>query len=388
MSDKKLFLNFKKHRRKPTEKEGEETTKKKVYFRTAKVNSLQKKEPYKRKIPSSVISGENSNQKTLVTSPEIFILNESYKTSIPIRANAIKTGIGFDEKKRRVLISNSKILGHHLILVDQDNQYYFLNRTNDQAKTLINGMESLQFIANKTAPTFFKLGNIWGVYFHPNSEIQKDVIKGHNYIEVQDQKGNITRSEGQPLILGSSPLANIPILEAPDFLGIIYWNNKGIFIDNLTDQVNSGLKLNNEIILGTEEINNNSILSYFNQDYTFFTRGSTELRIKSLSQLQNTNKRLYLSSFNSTEKIQKAIPFDSRPFTLGSGQDDAIYIENPDIEPKHCYVYCKDNQLTIKNNSNSDNCHINSEHIFKATMLPGDILSIGSCELLLHYEIF
>ena len=393
MADK-LFLNIRSNRRsnssqreKDNKEEVVEKRRKRLYLKSASTVTDSENTGNKnvsRKLSSiRVMQGQGGNDQNLVIQPEIAILNQNYKTTVPLRTKARRTIIG-SEEIARVHIADSSVSNRHLIIVDYEDNHYFINRTNEKSTTLINGIESYQFKTEKEDHTFFKLGNVWGAYYHPKSQ-KETTIKSHNYVTISSEKGTVA-SDGKPLIIGSSSLANIVIPGATEFLAIIYWNNKGVFIDNLTDEVHSGLKLNGEAVATTSKLNNNSIISYLNHEFTFSTKGTIEVRIKELIKKHNSNKQLSLSTIDLTDKISKEIPSISRPFTLGRLESNDITILNDFVSKFHCHLYRKNNFLTVKDNNSANHTYINGKIIFKEQLYPGDFLALGECRMLLHYS--
>lgn len=72
---------------------------------------------------------------------------------------------------------------------------------------------------------------------------------------------------------------------------------------------------------------------------------------------------------------------------VGKDPNCGLFIENPQIEKKHCLIETKNNSVFIKDLRSTTGTFINGTRILEAELQDGDIISVGTTELMLHNKL-
>ena len=69
-------------------------------------------------------------------------------------------------------------------------------------------------------------------------------------------------------------------------------------------------------------------------------------------------------------------------FSIGSSADNHLVIDDKDIDPIHAKVIQENTRYLLKDNNSTNGCFVNGQRITQKEILPGDIIKIGSAEII------
>lgn len=69
-------------------------------------------------------------------------------------------------------------------------------------------------------------------------------------------------------------------------------------------------------------------------------------------------------------------------FSIGSAADNHLIIDDADVDPLHAKVIQENTKYFLKDNNSTNGCFINGQRITQKEILPGDIIKIGNCDII------
>jgi pSer/pThr/pTyr-binding forkhead associated (FHA) protein len=69
-------------------------------------------------------------------------------------------------------------------------------------------------------------------------------------------------------------------------------------------------------------------------------------------------------------------------FSIGSDPDNNLILDDPSIDPLHANILQENNRYLLKDNNSSNGCFVNGQRITQKEILPGDIIKIGTAEII------
>lgn len=69
-------------------------------------------------------------------------------------------------------------------------------------------------------------------------------------------------------------------------------------------------------------------------------------------------------------------------FSIGRSADNHLVIDDKDVDPIHAKVIQENTRYFLKDNNSSSGCFVNGQRVTQKEILPGDIIKIGSAEII------
>jgi pSer/pThr/pTyr-binding forkhead associated (FHA) protein len=82
------------------------------------------------------------------------------------------------------------------------------------------------------------------------------------------------------------------------------------------------------------------------------------------------------------DKRQAAFWVTEKLFCIGSAVDNQLVISDAGLDPIHAKLFAEDDKYLLKDNNSSSGCFINDQRITLKEVLPGDIIRLGTIEII------
>lgn len=69
-------------------------------------------------------------------------------------------------------------------------------------------------------------------------------------------------------------------------------------------------------------------------------------------------------------------------FSIGSASDNHLVIDDPEVAKHHAKILQENNKHILKDNNSQSGCFVNGQRITQREILPGDIIKLGHCEII------
>src|SRR5437868_777403 len=79
---------------------------------------------------------------------------------------------------------------------------------------------------------------------------------------------------------------------------------------------------------------------------------------------------------------QPAFWVTEKLYCIGSAADNQLIINDTSVDPLHAKLIVEDEKFLLKDNNSSSGCFINGQRITQKEIVPGDIIKLGSAELI------
>jgi pSer/pThr/pTyr-binding forkhead associated (FHA) protein len=79
---------------------------------------------------------------------------------------------------------------------------------------------------------------------------------------------------------------------------------------------------------------------------------------------------------------QPAFWVTEKLYCIGSAADNQLIINDTSIDPLHAKLIVEDDKFLLKDNNSSSGCFINGQRITQKEIMPGDIIKLGTAELI------
>lgn len=79
---------------------------------------------------------------------------------------------------------------------------------------------------------------------------------------------------------------------------------------------------------------------------------------------------------------QPAFWVTEKLYCIGSAADNQLIINDASVDPLHAKLIVEDEKFLLKDNNSSSGCFINGQRITQKEIVPGDIIKLGSAELI------
>ncbi len=69
-------------------------------------------------------------------------------------------------------------------------------------------------------------------------------------------------------------------------------------------------------------------------------------------------------------------------FSIGSASDNHLALDDPEVAKHHAKILQENNKHILKDNNSQSGCFVNGQRITQREILPGDIIKLGHCEII------
>ena len=248
-----------------------------------------------------------------------------------------------------------------------------------------------------------KVGKTWIVYLgidHRDYEDEGDTLVVKRSLVMGKALGSLSsdyialtsefrewKSDSEPILAGthSSCDYRIDSTKFQPFHFIIYFNQQGVFIEDLTQGL-PGIKVNGLKCIGAKPITADSVITVRDVEIDLTVHGSLKKRCADLFTKLNNKTQLTLTRLDAHE----ATPFQLGPvgsrLSIGRSKECNLCVQDPSMSRCHAYLIIRDKRILLEDNKSSNKCYVNLKAMTKATLHPGDIVEMGGSTFLVHYE--
>lgn len=79
---------------------------------------------------------------------------------------------------------------------------------------------------------------------------------------------------------------------------------------------------------------------------------------------------------------QPAFWVTEKLYCIGSAADNQLIINDKSVDALHAKLYAEDDKYVLKDNNSSTGCFVNGQRVTQKEILPGDIVRLGSTEII------
>ena len=291
-----------------------------------------------------------------------------------------------------IVIDAMGVSADQLALVRIDQERIFMDR-DPKNDILFDGFSLFQTKVDIPTKIYIKLGEAW-IMFVDLDDMREPAV-GMELPFVTDAKGFVTLSESgetvksshKPILIGSNDLCDLKIYgdNVLDFHCIVYWNNNGVFVEDLS-LGDPGVKLGGNVVDEATQITESTVLTVGDIDVDLQVEGDLEKRLRDILSKIEPEPALCLSSIGE-DGTSVELPPPGKPIAMGRASDCDVILHGDSVSRVHCKLLVKQKNISLKDNQSFNKTYVNNQEIHKMNVFPGDFITVGDYTLLLHYKI-
>ncbi|MEN9360959.1 MAG: hypothetical protein RL095_2494 [Verrucomicrobiota bacterium] len=268
--------------------------------------------------------------------------------------------------------------------------------------TLMDGITRRQVDFRSESRMILRVGTAWVIFCGLDCDTYTDTDScalKRSLLEVQGNdlpdlacvrlscNGKEQGSSAAPILVGTHESCDfhLPGNTLSPFHFIIYWNQKGLFLEDLTLGT-PGIQVNGRRLIGSHLFTENAKIEAGGQKFTVEILGSILEQSEALSSRYSRQPHLTLT--NTSGLMPSIVLMPSRePLSVGRQNDTRICIPDASVSRVHAYLTVKEKQILIQDNQSSNKTYVNLKQIDRGILRAGDLVEFGSVPFLLHYEV-
>lgn len=214
--------------------------------------------------------------------------------------------------------------------------------------------------------------------------LPQDIMPGKLVVDFNGQSWHSVKNT---CLIGKHPICDIVLQDehAADFSSMICWTREGINLERL-GMSRSTISVNGVRLTHPHKLTPGCEVSIGNEKLSIKFKGDIGARCHTLFQHIPEKPEMALTVLNSEDGQS----FPLAPNTtsiIGRMSSADVRINDPSLSRQHARVTARDKCLSIKDNGSYNKTMINREVIDWATVFPGDLIELGNCTLLAHYNV-
>ncbi|MEN9361892.1 MAG: hypothetical protein RL095_3427 [Verrucomicrobiota bacterium] len=342
------------------------------------------------------LSGAASNKEL---KPAFFVLEKGQVRKVEIDDDHFVYTIGKDPDAD-IRISDGSVAGVQVSCVKFGDQWFFMD-CGPTDNSLFDGISRRQVIIRSDARLVIKVGSAWVIYCGLDSDTYNEtdsVALRRSLLEIQGRQqpdsasvtlrclGQEQTSSAAPILVGSHESCDFRLRDSklPPFAFVLYWNQKGLFIEDLT-LGNPGLEVSGQKLIGSRLINDSLDLTCIGLKFRLEIHGVPSEQAEEITSKYSKVPRLTLT--NTSGQLSSIILMPARDqLSIGRSPDARICIPDPSVSRLHAYITVKEKQIMLQDNQSSNKTFVNLKEVQRAILRAGDIVEFGSVPFLVHYE--
>ncbi len=331
--------------------------------------------------------------------PAFFVLEKGQVRKVEIDDDHFVYTIGKDPEAD-IRISDGAVAGIQVSCVKFGDQWFFMD-CGPTDNSLFDGIARRQVIIRSDARLVIKVGSAWVIYCGLDSDTYNEsdsVVLRRSLLEIQGKQqpdsasvtlrcmGEEQSSSAAPILIGSHESCDFRLRDSKlaPFAFILYWNQKGLFLEDLTIG-NPGLEVGGQKLIGSRLINDSLDLTSIGLKFRIEIHGVPSEQAEEITAKYAKVPRLTLT--NTTGQLSSIILMVSRDqLSVGRNPDSRICIPDPSVSRVHAYLTVKEKQIMLQDNQSSNKTFVNLKEVQRAILRAGDIVEFGNVPFLVHYE--
>ena len=314
---------------------------------------------------------------------------------IPTDENIFHIGRG---ENNEIIIDDNSVSDTQVAIIKMGKYAYFMDcGTKDCC--YFNGVKKRQAIAPIESRMVMKIGNTWVIYlgidcrmFDETDSIilKRSLITNHTHqkseaeVLLKCDQGE-WYSDTAPILVGSHNACDYRLKgdNIQPFHFIVYFNPKGVFVEDLTHG-KPGIKINNMNCIGARPVKEDVSISIGKLSIFMYIYGDVQERCNALFSHVTEKPNLAISNLKiSTPPV--TLPKTNERLSIGRSNVANIVIPDPAVSRIHAHMVIRDKCIFLVDNNSHNKTYVNLKPINKSSVLPGDIFEFGDTAFLLHY---
>lgn len=192
-------------------------------------------------------------------------------------------------------------------------------------------------------------------------------------------------SEGRSLLIGSHEVCHLRLdgADVAMFHAQVYWGADGVRVRDLGTTAGTlvnGEPIDDAVLLSEDELS----VAGVTLKVEFF--GDVPARGEHLARSHEMAGPLALTCVSGTcQGVSGALPPMTEPVIVGRDSDSHLCLDDARASGRHASLTVHDGVVEVEDLSSRNGIRVNDKKVAKAQLKPGDVLSVGKSELLLHY---
>ena len=335
-----------------------------------------------------------------VLKPSFFVFEKGQVRRVEIKDDQPIYTIGRDPEAD-IRISDGSVAPIQVACVKFGKRWFFMD-CGASDLTLMDGITRRQVDFRSESRMILRVGTSWVIFCGLDCDTYTDTDScalKRSLLEVQGNdlpdlacvrllcNGKEQGSSAAPILVGTHESCDFHLNDSSlsPFHFIIYWNQKGLFLEDLTLGT-PGVQINGRRLIGAHLFHQGAQIEAGGQKFTVEILGSILEQAEALTSRYSRQPHLTLTNTSGLMPSIVLMP-NRESLSVGRQSDCRIYIPHPSVSRIHAYLTVKEKQILIQDNQSSNKTWVNLKPIDRGVLRAGDVIEFGSIPFLLHYEV-
>ena len=327
--------------------------------------------------------------------PSLYLVTGSSSKDFPMDPNEFIISVGKD-RKCDITIEDNQLSPTHLMMVKVQNNCLFMDRgKRDVLK--FDGIHTRQACKDLESRVVIRLGKHWLVYDAcsittdtvslnqdiVSSALSQDALPGKVSFRFHNK---FFETEKNACLIGTHPICDIKLFSdsAADFTALAYWDKEGVYFDRM-GACRAAVCINSKRVTKLTKLEDGDVITVGRDEIQVTFEGDVESRAAAIYGQVEMKPGLALTILSGADTNTYSLNQNSQ-YVLGRASTADLIVNGPSVSRQHAKIMVRDKFLSITDNNSFNKVKVNAEVVEKATVFAGDIIELGDCAILVHYN--
>ena len=330
--------------------------------------------------------------------PSLYLVTGNFCKDFPLSPDDYQYTIG-RSKDATITIDDNNLSPIHLTILKIKDECLFMDR-GKRDLLAFDGIDTRQAFTPVESRLIVKLGTHWLIYeasnvvstdtvsinqnFNDIEPLPKDDIQGRVIVGYDGKQWHSTRN---CCLIGTHPICDITLKgdSAAAFTCMIYWTAEGIFVEKI-GTCRAAVCVDGSRISSRKKLEGGELLTIGKESLPITFEGEVNERAQKIYRHVKPRPEMALTILSGAEPKTYPLPTNTQHI-IGRLSTAGIHLDSPSVSRQHSKVMVRDKFFSIQDNGSFNKTIVNREEVDKATVFAGDIIELGDCALLAHYNV-